>query len=143
MSTIVLQSCVKTKLPHRAKAADLYTSTLFTLSRQYALSLNPDRIFILSAKYGLVDPEQEIDPYDLTLNTMGVPERREWSRRVLSELINVVLPGDRIIILAGVRYREYLVPALEKTGCRVEVPMEGLSLFKQQQWLRAHGGGHS
>ena len=93
MATIVLQSCVKTKLTHRAKAADLYISSLFTLSRQYALSLNPDRIFILSAKYGLVDLKQEIDPYDLTLNTMGVAERREWSRRVLSELFECRLAG--------------------------------------------------
>ncbi|MDF1513210.1 MAG: hypothetical protein P1S60_05330 [Anaerolineae bacterium] len=140
MATIVLQSCVKTKLPYRAKAADLYTSSLFKLSRQYARSLNPDYIFILSAKYGLVYPEQEIDPYDLTLKTMGVADRREWSRRVLSELLSVVLPGDRIIFLAGKDYREYLIPSLEKVGCIIDVPMKGLSYGKQLQWLKKHEG---
>jgi hypothetical protein len=68
---IILISCVKKKLPHRAKAQDLYISTLFRLNLDYARSLKPDAIYILSAKYGLVSLDQAIDPYDITLNNMG------------------------------------------------------------------------
>jgi hypothetical protein len=45
----VLISCVSQKLEHRAKAKDLYVSTLFRYNLQYAMSMNADRIFILSA----------------------------------------------------------------------------------------------
>ena len=58
---IILISCVSQKLSHRAKAKDLYISTLFTLNRKYAEKLNPDKIFVLSAKHGLLDMEQEIE----------------------------------------------------------------------------------
>ncbi len=32
--------------------------------------------FILSAEYGLLSPETEIAPYERTLNTMSVSDRR-------------------------------------------------------------------
>ena len=65
---IVLISCVSQKLSHRAKAKDLYVSTLFRLNLKYAKILNPDAIYILSAKHGLLSLEQEIEPYEQTLN---------------------------------------------------------------------------
>jgi hypothetical protein len=41
--------------------------------------------FILSAKYGLVDPGQVIEPYEMTLNRMGRRERQAWAERVLHD----------------------------------------------------------
>jgi hypothetical protein len=38
---------------------------LFKLNSRYANKLNPDGIYILSAKYGLLNLEQEIDPANL------------------------------------------------------------------------------
>jgi len=49
MKKIVLISCVSKKLHHKSKAQDLYVSSLFLKNLQYAKSLNPDKIFILSA----------------------------------------------------------------------------------------------
>lgn len=62
MKKIVLISCVSQKRSHRSKAKDLYISALFKKNLAYARRLNPDAIYILSAKYGLVDLETEIDP---------------------------------------------------------------------------------
>lgn len=50
---IGLISCVSKKLNCKTKAKDLYTSPLFKYSLAYARKLNPDKIYILSAKYGL------------------------------------------------------------------------------------------
>lgn len=86
MKKIVLISCVKKKLPYRAKAKDLYTSTLFRANLEYARRLTPDAIYILSAKYGLVGLEDEIDVYDLTLNKMAESQKRVWAEKVLSSL---------------------------------------------------------
>lgn len=66
MSKIVLIACAKNKMPHRAKAKELYRSSLFKYSLKYAELLNPDKIFILSAKHHLLDLEREIEPYDET-----------------------------------------------------------------------------
>ena len=53
--TIVLIPCVSKKLNYGAKAKDLYISPLFKYSLAYARKLNPDMIYILSAKHRLVD----------------------------------------------------------------------------------------
>lgn len=60
---IVLISCVSKKRKHRAKVSDLYISLLFELALQYARKLQPNVIFVLSAEYGLLDLDTEIEPY--------------------------------------------------------------------------------
>ena len=62
MKKIVLISCASKKAPFKAKAEALYVSPLFVLNLRYAKSLKPDSIFILSAKYGLLDLDKEIEP---------------------------------------------------------------------------------
>ncbi len=135
MKRILLLSCVSQKLDHPAPAAELYTSPLFRLSLAYARQLQPNAIHILSAKYGLVDLDEVIAPYDVTLNTMPAAERRAWAQRVLAQLAQRHdLEHDHFIILAGKRYREHLLPHL----AHVEIPMEGLPIGKQLQFLKQH-----
>ena len=81
VDTICLVSCVSAKRTTPALAKDLYQSDWFIKARAYAESVG-SCWFILSAKYGLVRPDEMIEPYEMTLNTMGVAERRNWSRRV-------------------------------------------------------------
>lgn len=133
MRKIVLISCVKSKLKTTAKARNLYTSTLFRLNLEYAHRLKPDAIYILSAKYGLLDLEQMIAPYELTLNTMREPEIIAWSKRVLDSLRQKAdLQSDLFIFLAGNKYRKYLLPEL----MHYEVPLEGLPFGKQLSELK-------
>lgn len=133
MRKIVLVSCVKRKQKFSAKAKDLYTSTLFQSNLQYAYRLKPDAIYILSAKYGLVDLDQVIAPYDMTLNTMSELEKKTWARRVLDSLRQKAnLEEDLFIVLAGNNYRKYLVPELK----HYEIPLEGLSFGRQLQELK-------
>lgn len=87
-------------------ARELYASEWFVRARQY-VERHGGRWFILSAKFGLVAPEQHIEPYEQTLNEMAIPERRAWARRVRSQM-DVSLPaGGRCVVLAGRRYREF------------------------------------
>lgn len=65
---IALISCVSQKLSQHAKPKELYVSTLFKLNLKYAEKLEPDEIFILSAKHGLLSLDQQIEPYEQTLN---------------------------------------------------------------------------
>ncbi|MBN2385562.1 MAG: hypothetical protein JXB85_00980 [Anaerolineales bacterium] len=132
MKRIILISCVSKKRPYRAKAKDLYISALFRKNLAYAQRLNPDAIYILSAKYGLVDLETEIDPYDLTLNTISAELIKKWAVYVLHQLSAVAdLRQDHFIFLAGMKYRKYLLPHLAS----YVIPLEGLPIGKQLQYL--------
>jgi hypothetical protein len=132
MRKIVLISCVSKKLVHAAKVRDIYVSPLFRLNLAYAESLKPDAIYVLSAKHGLLPLDDQIEPYELTLNTMGTGQIRAWASGVVSQLAAVAdLKHDLFVFLAGDKYRKFLVPHL----AHFEVPMEGLTIGRQLQFL--------
>lgn len=133
MATIVLISCVSKKLSHKARARDLYVSPLFRMNLQYAQQFSPKRIFILSAKYGLVQLDEEIEPYDITLNRMSLREQKSWASNVASQLREYCdLDKDHFVILAGQKYRQYIVLDFKS----YEVTMAGLPIGKQLQFLK-------
>lgn len=136
-TSLVLVSCVKSKLARSAPAQDLYTSTLFTRGRAFARSTGAPW-YVLSTKYGLVHPDEVIAPYDYTLNRLGVATRRAWAQNVLTELLPKTEGCKTVVFLAGVRYREFLIEPLERKGMKILVPMEGLKFGPQLQWLGAH-----
>jgi len=114
-------------------ACDLYTSSLFRLSYMFANQLSPDGIFILSAKYGLVRPEQIIEPYDATLVKMSFKDVKLWAQSVLKDLrVYSDLNNDHFIILAGQSYRKYLINELSSYA----IPMLGLRIGEQLQYLK-------
>src|SRR4051794_13170880 len=105
---IGLVACGKTKLPVAALAQDLYQGALFKKASAYC-ERTYDRWFILSAKYGLLDPDRVIEPYDRTLKTMTREERVGWAAKVLEQIAAVNLPDATYFFHAGQRYREFLV----------------------------------
>ena len=132
MSKVVLISCVSKKLNQKSKAQNLYVSPLFKKNLQYAKSLNADNIFILSAKYGLLRLNEEIEPYDRALNKMHSNEIKEWANSVLNQLKKTTdLENDRFVFLAGNNYRKFLLPYVK----HYNIPMLDLSIGKQLQWL--------
>ena len=131
---VYLLSCVGQKRPVPAPARDLYTSTWFGKARSYVGSTGHPW-FVLSAKHGLVHPDEVIAPYDLTLNTMRVVDRRTWARRVFTELEPHLDGVESVVFLAGQRYREFLEASLRSRGLYVWVPMEGLRIGEQLAWL--------
>jgi hypothetical protein len=136
---IALVACVSKKRTRPSSAQDLYISDWFRKASTYARRVASEW-YILSAKYGLVSPDTTIEPYDETLNRMPAAARRAWARRVLKELGQVLRPGDHVVILAGMRYRENLVGPIQQMGCSVEIPMEGLGIGKQLSWLKRQIG---
>ncbi len=133
MNKIILISCVSKKLPYKTKAKNLYVSPLFKYNLRYAHSLNPDKIFILSAKYGLVDLESEVEPYDQTLNNMKKEELKQWSGKIINQLKEQTdLQEDEFIFLAGEMYRKFLIPFIKN----YKVPMQGLGIGNQLKYLK-------
>jgi hypothetical protein len=138
--TTYLVSCVCKKRSTAAPAKDLYVSEWFRRARRY-VEATKRPWFILSAKYGLVSPDRIVAPYDQTLNDMGVAERRDWVRRVQMAMDHQVVDVDRIVVFAGARYREFLMPYLKRRATAVEIPLEGLRIGEQLGWFGRHGAG--
>lgn len=132
MAKIILISCVKLKKNYPCKACELYDSTLFKKSYEYAKKLNPDKIFILSAKYGLVEENEIISPYEKTLKDMSSYERKVWANNVILKLKQHTNPDkDEFIILAGEVYTEYILPYLKDSY----EPLKGLAIGQRLQRL--------
>jgi hypothetical protein len=83
----------------------------------------------------LVAPNTEIAPYEYTLNTLRIAERRDWANKVLTRLLGEIADERRIVMFAGHRYREFLEEPLERRGLKVDAPMEHLRRGEQLAWL--------
>ena len=134
---VYLVSCVSVKQSCAAPAADPYISPWFKKAKLF-VERQGGTWWILSAKHGLTNPRAVIDPYEQTLNTMGVAARRAWAKQVANGLRTVVANGDTVVFLAGVRYREFLLEPLAEMGVHVSIPMHGLKIGEQLAWLDAH-----
>jgi len=110
---VVLVTCVKEKLDHPALAKDLYQGELFDKLMQYAKAQNPDKIFILSGKYGLLHLEDVIEPYDKNLHEVADSQLKKWSKKVLRQLEKEAhLDKDQFLLLCSPIYAKYITPNL-------------------------------
>ena len=130
----VFIGCVKSKKTRPCKASELYTSSLFRYSFRYALSLTTrDKIFILSAKYGLVKPDDIIQPYELTLNNMNKRQRQQWAYKVYKQLVQEGIDFDEeAIFLCGKKYREFLMTKFTNA----KAPLKNLGLGEQLKFYK-------
>jgi len=109
-------------------AKDMYIGPLFEGAYRYARSLNPDKIFILSGKYGLLEETDMIEPYDENLNIKPTDEIKKWAKNVLAKLSQKTdLQKDEFIFLAGNKYRKFLLESIRHSS----IPIKGLTLEQQ------------
>jgi hypothetical protein len=133
---IYLIACCKKKERGRHPARELYVSSLFRKSLCYAeLNKDCERVFVLSAKYGLVGIDEEIEYYDLTLNNMRVAEIKKWGSRVVQQMkyCGILNNSYRFCFLAGMNYINPIKAQYSKIV--YENPMEGMRIGKRLRFL--------
>jgi hypothetical protein len=96
--------------------------------------------YVLSAKYGLVHRDEQIGWYDETLNAMATSEIQRWAHRVWQDLQPVLTEFDGVLLIAGERYRRYLVPRIEELALPCEIPLLGMGIGRQLSWLKQQTG---
>lgn len=135
---VALISCGSAKQAVRCRARDMYTSALFRYSLQVA-EAECDHVFIVSALYGLIGPDEEIAPYEFSVKQMSKPERVRWARRVVRDLYQRLESMSRVEVLlfAGGEYVEALSEALSGLGAKYSEPMAGLTIGRRLKWLKA------
>ena len=141
---IVLIACASKKGELKAKAKDLYISPLFKMSLEYASKQKPDKIFILSALYHLLDLDKEIEPYNVTLSyvpkakktlelkILNSKEKEDWGEKVVEQLAKQTdLQNDEFIFLAG----EVYIKPLKNSIVDFKNPLKGKTQGKRLQFL--------
>src|SRR6185295_10488748 len=91
----------------RTHAENLYSSELFYRSRRYAQA-NFDSWLILSAKHGLLRPDQIISPYDCKLTTLSSRERTELSKRISRQASLLLTESNSLTSICGEEYDSLL-----------------------------------
>jgi len=110
-SVLVITSCSKTKKSDspgdEMPAEELYQGRLVQNTRGLCKATGWDHR-IISAKYGLVEPEEVISPYEETLES--VEDSENLRPKVLPELAEILDDYDRILVIAGKYYRRVIEP---------------------------------
>lgn len=132
---LVLIGCVRTKRSVPARAAELFDSPLFERRRRYAEASGLPW-FILSAKFGLLAPEDVIGPYDVYLKDQGPGYRKAWGEFVVAQLEQRMprLGGLTIEVHAGEAYCTPLKAPLAVRGATLVARLAHLRQGEQLAW---------
>lgn len=114
---VVLIGCVRTKRAIACAAAELFASPLFDGRRRYAVAAGLPW-YILSAKFGLLAPEDVIGPYDVYLAEQSPAYRKAWGEFIIAQLEQrqPQLGGCIVEVHAGAAYIEPLRVPLAAKG---------------------------
>lgn len=135
---LALISCTKKKADRRCSARELYSASPFFRKALSVAEAVSDKIYVLSAKHGLVELSDHLSPYEKTLVGASRKIQKEWSEKVYKSL-NRTRPyreAGTILWFAGMDYRRYLSEKIRDDGKRSVIPLEGLSQGPQGARLK-------
>jgi hypothetical protein len=139
--SVILLGCVKTKATRALPAKDLYVSPLFRGRRAHA-EASGKPWFIVSAEYGLVAPDEIIEPYDTLIGQRPLAERHALARQVADRLEAALggLRGKGLELHAGEEYAQAIGPTLVQRGAQIVRPLRGMDQGSQLRWYRTRYG---
>lgn len=112
---LVITSCTAKKLSNsptvKAKAKDMYQGRLFKRVRKLCEKMGWDYV-IISAKYGLLFPNDEIAGYEKVIKTKK--DIQNLKSIVYEKLKKIIPRYDVILLIMGKRYREVLSDILNE-----------------------------
>jgi len=134
MRRVGVVACSARKANGIGTARDLYRGDLFRKSRRYC-ERHCDEWIILSARWGVVEPDEWLEPYDQRLPG-SKRERAGWTAQVAAELQARYSSDVTFVLLCGRQYAE----AVEATGYRIERPLAGCrGIGEMLRWLKLKG----
>jgi hypothetical protein len=138
--------CSGAKIDRPAPARDLYTCSMFrhTLGNaeqcavlDEAAGLGPARVLILSARYGLVDPGQVLEPYDVRMGQPGSVSAATLAAQALALGIDW---GAQVYALLPRPYLARLDEALRTLDVYVQDVYEATRGIGEQKRVNVHIG---
>lgn len=133
---IALIGCGKQKAATTCAARAMYRSQLFQASLRWAL-LHCNRVFILSAKHGLLDLDARVEPYNETLPRRKA-DREAWGSRVGAQIVAAVGEVDATLVcLAGGKYADAISFDEPQWMYGWEEPLRGVEIGERLAWFKA------
>lgn len=134
----VFLSCTATKATQPCAAKDMYISSFFKKSLAYARTKVKDSdIYILSAKHGLLNLNDNIKPYSKTLVDMSIDSRKAWAHKVLQQMKDHNISfNKKALFLTGEKYNEFVAGFFKDS----ETPYQGKTIGYILQWLDKQPG---
>lgn len=130
MESVTLIQCTASKRDEPSQARYLYDESGYFRDMRAWADSRGQPWFILSAKHGLVDPDDVIEPYD----ERGLSEDQAWG--IAQELSEA---GVRHVdITAGMDYTDPLIPELEHQGIDVVNHFAGNRIGTRRKLLQEH-----
>lgn len=143
---MVLVGCGAAKADSPQPARLLYTGPMTRAGVTYAEASGLPW-GILSAKYGLLEPDRVVEPYDLAVHSLTDEERRVWALRVLRQQLPAFLRRRRVnpalpLVLelhAGTVYLDPLEANLP-AAWSIDYPLRGMHFPLRMRWYSQRRG---
>mgnify|MGYP004512993149 CR=1 FL=1 len=119
-SVILLVSCGRRKSSVPCQAKEMYNSFRFQQIKTIAENLNL-KWYIMSAKYGLLNPESVIEPYDMCLTQCSDEYQQKWAQCIVSKFVGLD-KNTTFAVIANDDYSRNIVPLLVAEGFSVIAP---------------------
>jgi hypothetical protein len=118
--SVILVAGGRAQLSEPAAARDLYVSPVFARRRARAEASGVPW-FVVSGRWGLLDPGDVLAPYSFSLVEQSVSYQRAWGRFVAEQLalVSSVGRGDVVEICVSAAYAAALTAPIEYLGARV------------------------
>ena len=118
--SVILVGGGRVQLSEPAVARDLYASPLFARRRARAEASGVPW-FVVSGRWGLLDPGDLLAPYSFSLAEQSASYQRAWGRFVAEQLsvVSSIGRGDVVEICVGAAYAAALTAPIEFLGARV------------------------
>jgi len=121
---VALVSCTRRKKPYGCSARELYSESerfIDALAFVEAPGNGYDQTYIVSARYGLVDLEQQLAPYDCDLLEFPEEEQTCWAAYITQLLQWKDVGQDcKVVVHADDLYSKLLIKALTDKGITAE-----------------------
>ncbi|HLM50841.1 MAG TPA: hypothetical protein VK279_09865 [Solirubrobacteraceae bacterium] len=123
-------------------AAEMFHSDGFRRSRDLAVRSGLPW-FVVTAKHGLLDPDDVIGPSEVDLGDQSITYRTAWGEWVAAQLGDrVQLRGVTVEVHGGVDFAQPLRQPLARRGAALEIPLPGTWQETGPGWPAPHDEQH-
>jgi hypothetical protein len=131
-ATVAIVPCTNQKSDTPGPARDVWIGHHFQLVLAHA-EMFYDNVFVMSYKYGFIDPDFRIEPYDIDIKTAKAADKLRWWFN-LREDIRLLASWKPLLVAlyTGDVERDRIIREFARNDVRqVILPFEGLSIGKR------------
>jgi len=132
--SVAIIPCTNQKSDVAGPAREVWAGSHFQLVLANA-EINFEYTYVMSYKYGLIIPDQEIEPYDLNIKNAAMREKLEWWLKLREHIAMASKMNPRIVaVYTGNFERERFIREWIRNGVRnIIVPWQGLGIGQRIQ----------